>query len=74
MTLLAAVKFGDFSGIAELDGSALDKLPVEKQALADEAVSYDRAAENDIERHSRKKQLAALHRSDTSFREPRNNS
>ena len=74
MTLLAAVESGDFSDLAELDVSALDILRVKKQALSDEAVACDRAAGNDIERDSRKKQLAALHRSETSFREPRNNS
>ena len=43
-----------------LYGSVLDKFRVEKQALNDEAMAYDRVVGDDIERDSREKQLAAL--------------
>ena len=58
--LLAAVRSGDFSDITEIDGSVIDKLHAEKQALSDEADAYDRTAGDDAERENRKRQLAAL--------------
>ena len=58
--LLAAVESGDFSDIAELDGSVIDKLRSERQTLADEAAAYDAAAGDDAEREYRKNQLAGL--------------
>ncbi len=58
--LLAAVESGDFSGIAELDGSVIDKLCTERRALADEVAAYDVAVGDGTEHEKRKKRLAAL--------------
>ena len=58
--LLATVESGDSSGIAELDGSVIEKLRAEKKVLADEAVAFDAAAGDDADRENRKKKLASL--------------
>ena len=58
--LLAAVETGDFSEITPLDSAVIDKLLLEKKALADEAVAYDKAAGDDAEREKQKKQLVEL--------------
>ncbi len=58
--LLAAVESGDSSGIAELDGSVIEKLRAEKKALEAEAVAFDRAAGDDADREKRKNKLASL--------------
>ena len=60
MDLLEAVKFNDFTNIAELDSIVIDKLRAEEQALSHEAIAYDRAAGNDTDHENRKKQLATL--------------
>ena len=58
--LLATVESGDSSGIAELDGSVIEKLRAEKKVLVDEAVAFDGAAGDDADREKRKKKLASL--------------
>ena len=58
--LVAAVASGEFSDIAELDSSVIEKLNAEKQALANEAAAYDKAAGDDADREKQKKQLAEL--------------
>ena len=58
--LLAAAKSGDFSKIVELDGSVIDELRIDREALSKEAIAYEAAAENDTDRESREKQLADL--------------
>ena len=51
---------GEFSDIAELDSSVIEKLNAEKQALANEAAACDKAAGDDADREKQKKQLAEL--------------
>ena len=58
--LLAAVESGEFSDIVELDGSVIDKLRAERQALGDEAAAYDMTAGDDTRGENLKKELASL--------------
>ena len=58
--LLAAVDTGDFSEFAELDGSLINKLHAEKNALADEAVTLDDTVRKYPDWEKRKKELNLL--------------
>ena len=58
--LLAAVESGDFSVIAEFNGSVIDQLRAEMQVLADEAASHDGVSEDDIERERQRLELTTL--------------
>ena len=58
--LVAAVSSGDFSDIAKLDSSVIEKLESDKQALANEAAAYDQAAADGADRDTQKIKLAGL--------------
>ena len=59
-SLVAAVETGEFSEVAQLDSSIIDKLRAENQALIEEANAYEKVAGDDAEREKRKRQLGDL--------------